>query len=44
MTKRFDGPIIPSSVYDAEIAQNRPEYQEHKAALEEFRRQASQTP
>jgi hypothetical protein len=30
--------------YDAEIAQNRPEYQEHKAALEEFRRQASQTP
>jgi hypothetical protein len=32
------------SHYDAEIAQNRPEYQEHKAALEEFRRQASQTP
>jgi hypothetical protein len=32
------------SHYDAEIAQNRPEYQEHKAALEEFHRQASQTP
>ncbi|HEU5153966.1 MAG TPA: hypothetical protein VFU03_04505 [Gemmatimonadales bacterium] len=32
------------SHYDAEIAQNRPEYQEHKAALEEFRRQSSQTP
>jgi len=32
------------SHYDAEIAQNRPEYQEHKAALDEFRRQASQTP
>ena len=32
------------SHYDAEVAQNRPEYQEHKAALEEFRRQASQTP
>ncbi len=32
------------SHYDGEIAQNRPEYQEHKAALEEFRRQASQTP
>ena len=32
------------SHYDAEVAKNLSEYQEHKAALEEFRRQASQTP